>query len=614
MLQAVNKQYFFHMILTALLWISVINTAVARKVVINGIDNQELISIVKSNIVLAEKTKTISSDSISVNFLLKNDISMMKDIISSFGYFDAKIEAKVNDSAVVFDVVLGERYRFNDVVIHYNDYPEYLVGITVREVFDIMCIQYDSYTTTRDIADACLKLKEFYKRRGFAFVDIGSPGLKLDRVHKKLKVVIDVQLGDKIIVNNSKVVIRGNQLRSKDRLLESFVRNRIRWNKGDTYDSDVVDQTREGLMECGIFSSIDIKVGDPVKKSAHTSYSDVVVTVEEAKLRDISVGGSFGTTEKFGGLFAWSHYNVDGRGSKFTTLTSITKKIQTQKLQYNIPDLFFKRQELRNQLYATRENVSSYIVKKFGGDSILWHEVARRTKIGLGVCGELSKTTDKIIKNDQNQSTSEHFKAMGVPIGFNLDTTKVYLDPQMGFRCSAMVIPYLCKQNFTTLNAKGSVYIPLSPNKYDNKIVVACYSRLGSIISSKNNSIPRDKMFFGGGSNSIRGYGYQLLGEVNDDKKPLGGKSVFEIGIEPRIKISDNIGFVTFVEGGNVYKTRMPKFSQKMLWGGGIGVRYYTPLGPIRLDVAVPFKRRKTSEGKNIDSMFNIYISIGQAF
>jgi translocation and assembly module TamA len=126
--------------------------------------------------------------------------------------------------------------------------------------------------------------------------------------------------------------------------------------------------------------------------------------------------------------------------------------------------------------------------------------------------------------------------------------------------------------------------------------------------------LPRDRLFFAGGMNSVRGYGYQLIGDVNDDKKPLGGWSTFEVGIEPRFKISDNFGAVVFVEGGGVYQTKAPKIGRKMLWGGGVGVRYYTPLGPIRLDIAFPFKRRKTTTNKKIDSLFNIYISIGQAF
>jgi translocation and assembly module TamA len=177
-----------------------------------------------------------------------------------------------------------------------------------------------------------------------------------------------------------------------------------------------------------------------------------------------------------------------------------------------------------------------------------------------------------------------------------------------------MAIPYICKQKLTSFNAKGSFYIPLSKNRYDNKVVIACYSKVGAMLCGKKRLVPRDKMFFGGGASSVRGYGYQMLGEVNDDKNPVGGESMFEVGVEPRVKVSDNIGVVVFIEAGNVYNSGLPKLNKKLLYGCGIGVRYYTLLAPIRLDIGFPFTRRKTSTGKKIDSLFNVYISIGQAF
>ena len=115
----------------------------------------------------------------------------------------------------------------------------------------------------------------------------------------------------------------------------------------------------------------------------------------------------------------------------------------------------------------------------------------------------------------------------------------------------------------------------------------------------------------------------QTLGDFSDisekDKdipagKPLGGDSVFEIGVEPRIRVSEKLGFVAFFEGGNVYTNKMINPLRKLLFGYGIGIRYYTSFAPIRFDIAFPTKIRKTKSGKRIDSRFNLYISVGQAF
>ncbi len=89
---------------------------------------------------------------------------------------------------------------------------------------------------------------------------------------------------------------------------------------------------------------------------------------------------------------------------------------------------------------------------------------------------------------------------------------------------------------------------------------------------------------------------------------------MFEIGVEPRIRVSENLGFVAFLEGGNVYSKKMANPLRKLLFGYGVGIRYYTSFAPIRLDIAFPMKIRKTKQGKKVDSIFNLYLSIGQAF
>ena len=278
-------------------------------------------------------------------------------------------------------------------------------------------------------------------------------------------------------------------------------------------------------------------------------------------------------------------------------------------------------------MYYKKENVSSYDVTTIGAESMLWQTFGMKFNAGVGVCIEESETTDKTTKTEKSDTTSDatkktssnndesEFNAVGFPIGLSFDTTEEYLDPQQGIRCRAMITPYVGNlTDITVFTGKASIYLPFKKNDFQNLIVLAIYSKYGSIFSKKRSKIPRNKLFFSGGGNSVRGYGYQKLGPVDDNKKPLGGESVFEIGVEPRFRISENLGLVAFVEGGNVYSRKMTNPVKKLLFGYGVGVRYYTPFGPIRVDVAFPSKIRKTKSGKKIDSMFNLYISVGQAF
>jgi translocation and assembly module TamA len=163
--------------------------------------------------------------------------------------------------------------------------------------------------------------------------------------------------------------------------------------------------------------------------------------------------------------------------------------------------------------------------------------------------------------------------------------------------------------------SKLSAYLPFDMNEVgESRCVLASFIKGGSIFHQPLDAIPPNKRFYSGGGGSIRGYAHQLVGPLDSQSIPLGGKSLAEIGTEIRFKTTETIGFVSFIEGGAVTEGRTPEFTRNPLWGAGVGFRYYSLLGPVRVDVAFPLKRRKDLNGKFIDSAFQLYLSIGQAF
>ncbi|MDR1390769.1 MAG: BamA/TamA family outer membrane protein [Holosporales bacterium] len=591
--------------LRLLLFILLFFSSIANAAVINGIDDEDILNLINSKI---SNWKDFSKEAISTKFKLNSDRKQIKTILSSYGYFDAEVVVSQKSNEVIFDVKLNERYKFNDIALIYTDQPDYKSGIKVSQAFDLINIEYDSYTNTKQIGDGQDKIINFLKKNGFAFVNISSLKMKINKETKKIRAVYKITLNGKTMID--KTIINLESKKDPD-LLKSFIKNRIPWKDGDFYDLKKIIEMKDDLMSSGIFSGIDVKLSDPVwdDKNSKISHTVVTINVTEAPLRDISAGLKYGSSEKVGVLLSWTHYNINGKGSKLSTLLDMTKNLRVARVKYNAYDLFYKKQDLATQIFYTKENVAAYDVSKVGVETILWQTFARKFNLGAGLCCENSKTKDKI------DASRIEFNAFGVPLGMNFDTTDNYLDPQKGTRCLAMVTPYFSKKsNMTLFHAKASVYIPVKENSFKSSPVIAIFSKIGAIFRDKNHKIPRDKLFFSGGANSVRGYGYQKIGEVDDKKRPLGGESVFEIGIEPRFKISEDVGLVIFFEGGTVCSSKVPHPFKKMLFGYGIGVRYYTPLAPIRLDLAFPTKRRKTQSGKRIDSMFNLYISIGQAF
>jgi translocation and assembly module TamA len=106
----------------------------------------------------------------------------------------------------------------------------------------------------------------------------------------------------------------------------------------------------------------------------------------------------------------------------------------------------------------------------------------------------------------------------------------------------------------------------------------------------------------------VRGFGYQLAGDLDDDDNPLGGRSLLELSGEVRLRLTETFGVVAFVDAGTVFSKEVPDFNETLRIGAGPGLRYFSPIGPVRLDIGLPVNKRDS------DDSFQIYVSLGQAF
>ena len=136
--------------------------------------------------------------------------------------------------------------------------------------------------------------------------------------------------------------------------------------------------------------------------------------------------------------------------------------------------------------------------------------------------------------------------------------------------------------------------------------MIAGRVRFGTIQGAERIDIAPSRRLYSGGGGSVRGFGFQKLGPLDPNGDPIGGRSLNEGSIEGRYRFGD-YGVVAFVDAGQSYEATTPKFSD-MRYGVGIGGRFYTNFGPLRVDVATPMKRRAG------ESRINVYVSIGQAF
>ena len=283
-------------------------------------------------------------------------------------------------------------------------------------------------------------------------------------------------------------------------------------------------------------------------------------------------------------------------------------RLSKAKIDLDIPDIFAPEQHLRNEISATRDQNRAYTSRSVEAAMRLEHPFTDTIKGLIGVTVEAGK-----VKRNGVEYLN---RLVGFPVELQIDASNDLINPTKGGRLTAQVTPYFGKsgqdRRLMISAARGSYYLRLLKG---DAIVIAGWAHGGTIAASSIENIAPNKRFFAGGANSVRAYGYKLLGPLDADRVPLGGRSILEYGLEGRFHVTDTIGFVVFAEAGSVASKAAPDISNQMrLWGIGVGARYYTSIGPIRFDVATPMKRRRGVTGKNIDSGYQFYLSVGQAF
>ncbi|MFZ3235860.1 MAG: BamA/TamA family outer membrane protein, partial [Stellaceae bacterium] len=190
-----------------------------------------------------------------------------------------------------------------------------------------------------------------------------------------------------------------------------------------------------------------------------------------------------------------------------------------------------------------------------------------------------------------------------------LDTTDNLLSPTRGYRAQLSVTPsHIFSSpalNFVSNQVSASTYRQLGAG---GRAVLAGRVALASLDGAPLAPLPADQRIYAGGGGSIRAYGYQMAGPLASNNDPIGGKSSLVLNLEARVKVTETIGVVPFVDAGSYYETSVPQLDHRLFYGVGLGLRYYTAFGPLRLDLATPLYRRSA------DSWIQVYVSLGEAF
>jgi len=510
---------------------------------------------------------------------------------------------------VDFKIIPGERFTIGGIAINTDSISDFRQKQTLRLTEDIVGLKAGEPVELVKLEDARKKIKNYFLEKGYPFVDVHTPQGTLNKENRTLNVIFTVSL-------KYHAIIAGTKIEGLTQISSSFVANRITWKEGDPYNEKEVKRTTKKLIISNVLSNFHVTV-EPVANSSDdaTNTQKIIMHAKasEARPRTIGAGGRYSTSEGIGGRVFWHHNNVLGNGEHLGASIKSSKREQRGKISYDIPDIGGPENIISFQGILLREKTRAYSGRTLTGGMSYDIPVQDTIHTSLGVLNDASHLYA------QNMIFNSHLT--GIPIIAKIDTSNDFLDPSQGMRLALQGTPYWGKLGdksgqFTKVMGNLNVYIPLKQNELgEGKLVFAAYAKAGSLFTNDFNKIPPNKRFYGGGAASIRAYSYQMVGPLDVSSAPLGGRSMVECGAEIRARVSESIGVATFFETAAVTTKRAPEFCTKnSLYGAGFGVRYFSGFGPIRFDVAFPLIRRKDPSGKRIDSPYQFYISVGQAF
>ncbi|SFV29133.1 translocation and assembly module TamA [Devosia crocina] len=374
---------------------------------------------------------------------------------------------------------------------------------------------------------------------------------------------------------------------------------------GEEYDPDDIERAQKRLDRLEVFRSARFEAAQDIGADGLLPYN---LIVEELPGRRFGVGASYSTVDGLGleGFHLWR--NLFGQAERLrldARIASIAYPLDTEQFDYFFGGTFTKPgfltpdTDLVATISAERTLYPRYTETSAEARLGLTHYFSDELTVSGGVSYERARFDDAFGTRD--------FSTVGLFAGATYDGRDSTVDATEGFYLAGMVEPYYdfgFDNTGARLTAEARTYFGFGD---DDMFVLAGRVKAGALLGPDLSEISPDKLFFAGGGGSVRGYAFKSIGVENAEGQVTGGRYLLEASLEARAKVTQDIGVVGFLDGGYVAADTFPGLEDLRL-GAGVGVRYYTGFGPLRLDVAVPLNKR---DG---DPDYAIYAGIGQAF
>ncbi|PNU06155.1 BamA/TamA family outer membrane protein [Novosphingobium guangzhouense] len=540
---------------------------------------------------------------------LTEDSQLMQTVLASEGWYSPQVRTRMDPGSgsdagsnkadpgltAVIQVNPGKRYVFSDVVVNADP------TVPANLIADNFPLKVGEPIVAERVQGAEARVAVALPENGYPFAEVGQRDILLDQDDGSGVYTLPVTVGPRGRFGG--FTTDGDLAFDAD-----HIQVLARFKRGELYDSRKVDDLRKALVATSLFSTVTVepqKSGEQVGDG--TEYVTLHVKQDAGPPRTIAGSLGYAAGEGITAQATWTHRNMfPPEGALIAHAIAGTRQqgagVTFRRSNAGKRDRTFELvAEAFHNDYDAYSAYTGRIAARIARDSTpIWQ---KRYTYAFGIEMLGTAETDYDAASGTRKRRTYYVVGLNGQVGF--DTSDDLLNPTKGYRATALVQPEATVRGgfdpYVRARLDASTYYPVS-----DSFVLAGRVRLGTIQGAGLFDIAPSRRLYAGGGGSVRGFAYQALGEQAADGNPVGGRSLNEASFEARYRFG-NYGVVAFVDAGQAYRETMPQFND-LRYGVGIGGRFYTNFGPMRLDVATPINRRPG------ESRFNIYVSIGQAF
>lgn len=538
----------------------------------------------------------------------RQDIGRFTTALHSYGYYKARIDLTIaghplDDPSLaqtIADVPASPPVK---IAVSFDLGPQFHLGrIRVEGAVPPALANQTGLTTgepamAAQVIAARSRLLDAIRAAGYPLAKVDLPPAVLHPDQNLLDVDLQVTTGPQAAIGP--ITITG----LKD-MHESYVRQRLQLHQGERFSPAAIEAAREDLSAIGVFSVVRMEPADHLDANGQLP---ITIDVTERPLHAVDLGIAYSTDLGVNFTTGWHDRNLFGNAEQLNLTAgmqlggnAVTKPGYNFGAQFIKPDFLARDQSLELDLNAIKQSLQAYDQTALIEKAALNRKLSPHWIGSLGIFGEQESITQ--------EGDTRHYNLVGIPVSLKYDTTTSLLDPTDGVRATFSVTPTQSmgqpSATFFIMQAAGSTYLDLLQ---DGRSVIALRGLVGQASGVGVFGLPPDQRFYAGGSGTVRGYRYQSIGPHFADNKPTGGTAIATGTVEFRQRILGNYGVAAFVDAGQVSADGAP-FTSSWRVGAGVGARYYTPIGPLRVDIAVPLNKQSGGDS------FELYIGIGQAF